>query len=511
MANETASAKFERLQDGTHRKRAERFAYFTIPRLMKDVLRTDSEDIIHDYQSFGAVLVNNLSAKLGTALFPPNRPNFRITLSREVKRNLVNQGMEEDKLATDVAALERDSSARLFLNSGYSKLIRALQLLIVTGNALVYRDSVNGNLMVWSLQSFVVERRPDGKLQTAVLKQKYKYGMLSEEQQQAIAQQKPDSYKPDTTVDLYTVIQRHPGTADVDIMTVAEEVDGVAIGAVSTYPEHLCPWFAPVWNLADGEHYARGLVEDYSGDFGKYSMLSEQMGMYEIESMNMLNLVDESTGAAVDDLQEANTGDYVPGKAAGVVAYDRGDYNKMATIANSLGRIEQRLQIAFMYTGQMRDAERVTAAEVQLVAQEADNALGGAYSQLAASMQEPLAYLCMGEVNVDLVPAILSRDMRPDILTGVPALGRVSESQNLLQTAQEVGVVVPAMVQSDPDVDPRKIVALLARNNGVAYDDLKKSPEQLQQEAEAQQQAALQAQMQGNPEQTVQAAQQLGA
>jgi len=128
---------------------------------------------------------------------------------------------------------------------------------------------------------------------------------------------------------------------------------------MSSYPEHLCPYVVSAWNVPDGEHYGRGYVEEYSGAFAKLSLLSEQLGLYELESLNVLNLVDESAGAVVDDYKEADTGDYVPGKAGAITAYERGDYNKIVATNNSLQSIVMLLNRAFMFTGQMRDAERV--------------------------------------------------------------------------------------------------------------------------------------------------------
>ena len=133
----------------------------------------------------------------------------------------------------------------------------------------------------------------------------------------------------------------------------------------------------------------RGYVEEYAGDFTKLSLMSEQLGLYELESLQLLNVVDEAAGGVIDDYQEADIGDYVPGKVNAVTAYERGDYNKMVAVRNGLNEIAMRLSQAFMYTGNQRDAERVTAEEIRTIAQEAENLLGGTYSILAETLQAP--------------------------------------------------------------------------------------------------------------------------
>jgi len=251
----------------------------------------------------------------------------------------------------------------------------------------------------------------------------------------------------------------------------------------------------PVWNLADGENYGRGLVEEYAGDFARLSLVTEQLGLYELDALNILNLVDESAGGVVDDYQNADTGDYVPGKVGAVTAYERGDYNKMAAINNSLTTLIQRLSQAFMYTGQMRDAERVTAEEVRRIARETEITLGGVYSLLAESLQAPLAYLSMTEVadgksDGNLLFGIVARDFKPKITTGIPAMTRSQDTENLLIAAQEAGAIIPALQQISSRFDTEKVVEKIFQGNSVNLEEISKSPEQLAEEARAKQEAA---------------------
>ncbi|WP_236502177.1 portal protein, partial [Escherichia coli] len=80
------------------------------------------------------------------------------------------------------------------------------------------------------------------------------------------------------------------------------------IGESSTYPELELPYNVLVWNLVSGEHYGRGLVEDYAGDFARLSVLSEALTNYEVESARLIPLIDASSGLVLDKFSTSGTG-----------------------------------------------------------------------------------------------------------------------------------------------------------------------------------------------------------
>ena len=147
-----------------------------------------------------------------------------------------------------------------------------------------------------------------------------------------------------------------------------------------------------------------------------------------------------------------------------------------------------------MYTGQMRDAERVTAAEIRQVANEAENLLGGVYSLLAETVQTPIAYLTIYEVaraSGNLMLGVLNRTYKPQIVAGLPALTRAADTQNILQATQEAAAVVPALGQLSKRFDTEKIVELIFRNNSVDLDAISKSADQIAQEGQQEQAQAM--------------------
>ena len=491
-----ASKLWQDYRDESAVFRGEQYTKFTIPSLMVDPLKglkgETARQIEHDFQSVGAFLVNNLASKIVSALFPANMPYFKLEMSADLEAQAAEQNIDAAELQGILSVWERDSTKQVFLHGGQHKLIRAIKLLITVGDCLLYRDTTTQKFMVWTRQSFSVRRSPTGDVSCIILKQRFDYAELDEDIRKDCDAKTHTQYKPGQNLDLYTVVKTIPGKPNNKVK-VWHEINDKQVGPTSTYPEHLSPYLVPVWNLADGENYGRGLVEEYAGDFARMSLVTEQLGLYELDSLNILNLVDESAGGVVDDYQKADTGDYVPGKTGAITSYERGDYNKMASINNSLGVLVQRLSQAFMYAGQMRNAERVTAEEVRRIAREAEITLGGVYSLLAESLQAPLAYLSMAEVaegNDGLLFGVISRDYKPTITTGIPAMTRSQDTENLMMAAQEAAAIVPALQQISNRFDTDKVVEKIFQGNSVNLEEISKSPEQLAEDARAQQEQA---------------------
>lgn len=503
MAGEISLAgNWQRWHDTSQIQRLTHYAEYTDPALMVDPTKGniagdqgDRSLLVRDYQSLGAVLLNNLSAKMAGMLFPINQPNFRIQISDKMEQAAsTRKNWDSTQLQTAVATLERKACERLFLGNSYTKLQRAIKLCIVTGECLIYRDSDTANLVVWNRHSYSVKRDPLGRVWKIILKQVFDPASMPKMLEGFPIDRDRDRDK----VELYTQVEYTdspvPGAAR--IATITHELNGKPVPNVNNVsPEHLCPMFIATWTVQDGENYGRGLVENFSGDFARLSSLSHNTAMYEIDSLTALRLVSPEATNNLDEYTNARIGDYVSGggnNGPALTSFDPGDYNKINASNQSLNAIGQRLAQAFMYTGMQRDSERTTATEVSFVAKEADQALGGAYSQLAQTMQAPLAYLTMSELGDDITSGLIGEHFKPAIVTGVQALARSADTQKLLELAQ-LAQTIPILTQVDPTLDSSKILSQIASNAGVDLDSLRKSPAQLQQEAQTQaQQAAAQ-------------------
>lgn len=493
-------ALFEKLRDTEVIRKSVQYAHWTLPALMADLSsrRGHGGQVLleRDYQEVGALLVNHLSAKLAGLLFPSSRPFFKATISPKAMKVARDNGHKPDQVSSELAKIEMESAQLLFRNASYNQLVMALKHLIVTGNVLTYRDTETHRTSTYGLQSFVVRRDGKGVMLDCVLREYTFVEALEDSIQEVLRAKDRARYsRPEQVVELYTRIKRC-GKSDSPHYKVTQEVDTVPVGDVGTYPEHLCPWHVIPWNLTVGEHYARGMVEDYAGGFAKLSDLSEAEALYSVEIMRVLHMVNSGSGTDIDDLADAETGEFIAGSPDSVAAYEAGDAAKLQQIAGSIEGVVQRLSRAFMYKANTRDAERVTAFELAQDAREAENALGGVYSSLAENWQVPLAHVLLHEARPEMLEGIITGDMKLGITAGIPALGRAADVQNLLSATQEASAIIPPLSQLDRRVDPAKVFDMIMSGQSVDTSVFFKDEDQLRAEAEADaQQAEGEAQM----------------
>lgn len=471
MQHHTFKSLFTKYRDDSVVLKSKQYAHWTLPKLMAELSHLGSAEIVErDYQEMGALLTNNLGSKLTSLLFPTNRPFFGINVSQALADKAKEKGMDEAALLSGLAKMEMDASQSVFLNSSYHQLTLAVLHLIVTGNCLTYRDSRTKRTTTYGLQSIGVRRTGTGQLADCILREYESFAGLTPDLQAMLSTRFPHKFRMDRfdiNVEVYTRITRKVNEAGKVFFTVAQEVEGFPIGQAGTYPEHLCPWQAPTWSLIAGEHYGRGLVEDYAGGFASLSDKSEALALYGISAMKYINLVQPGSGSSIDDMQRAETGDYVQGTNGAVQVQEAGDGIKIQAMRAEIQATFANLARAFMYTGNTRDAERVTAFELRQQAMEANASLGGQYSALAETFQAPMAHVLLTETNPVTLQGILSGDMTPDIIAGLPALSRGIDVQNILQAAQDAAAIVPPLVQLDQRIDPRKLLDMIYAGQSV--------------------------------------------
>lgn len=489
--------RFGKYRDDAVIQKAIKYAHWTLPQLMADMslqLNGTQHVLERDYQEVGALLVNNLAPKLAGMLFPSSRPFYKIDASDVLVEEASAKGMTKIELTSHFAQLEQKSCQRIFLNASYAQIIQLLRHVIVTGNGLLYRDSKGGKFVTYGLQSYTCRRDGQGTLIDTVVREYTHIEALEPTVQLALRManrsryQRPDDSPP---VELYTRIQRRVGNSGAVYYEVTQEADEVPVGTTGLYPENLCPWRVITWSLIAGENYGRGLVEDFAGGFAKLSDGSHAAALYGIELMKVVNLVAPGLGADIDELANAESGEYVQGAPGAVTAYENGDAIKLQVMRAELAATIENLSRAFMYKGNTRDAERVTAFELKQDALEADNVLGGAYSTLAAGMQVPLAHICLTEVNSDMLEGIVTNTVELNIIAGIPALGRATDVQNLILAAQDAIGIIPGLVQVDKRIDGQKILDMIMAGSSVDTSLIYKSEDQLASEAKAAEQQQM--------------------
>lgn len=489
---------FEKYKDMNVITKVTQYSKWTLPQLMADMfLNIDAGQQVleRDYQEIGALLTNNLASKLAGLLFPSNRPFFKVEASENVLNAAKRKGVDDSELQAGLAKMETDSCQQLFVNGSYAQQVQLMKHLIVTGNALYYRDPKGKRTIVYGMHQYVVRRDGNGTVLDTILRESSYFDALPPEVQNALRIKHAGKYNgqnPDQRVDSYIRISRKVTDSGIVQYEATQEVDDVPVGEAGKWPAHLCPWQPVTWTLLTGEHYGRGLVEDYAGGFARLSDLSQSLALYQISAMKVLNLVRSGAGADIDELAGAESGEYVQGDPDCIQTFEGGDAKKIAEVSAQIEAVFGRLARAFMYKANTRDAERVTAEELRQDAMEAENTLGGVYSVLAESIQVPLAHILLLEVNPGSLEGIISKDLKLNIIAGIQALGRAADVQNLLLAAQEIANIVPALVSADQRIDPAKVADMIYAGRSIDTSILFKDKKQ-----QAEEQQALQQQQQG--------------
>lgn len=488
------SADYDRLatRRTTVLQRARDASRVTIPGLIPEDGQNEHTVYAQPYQSVGSRGVSNISSRLLLTTLP-SFPFFRLDIAQDAAAQLgASLSDAQEKLSViggTAASMASEFALMPVMGEAYRHLV-------VGGNALVNVPD-KGRPRMWRLDQYVVRRNSSGEWVQIVIKESVPVASLSEEQQAALAvDPKPTGSDPDEVfdseadVDLYTGVVSINGTAEW-----WQEIRGIEVpGTRGKAPHDACGWFPLRWLAVPGSDYGRSHVTEYIGDLMSLEDLNAAMVKFAAEAARILRIVDPNSGLDIEELAAAETGDWLTGYGDRIKTLQL-DKSMDWQVMNSLAeRIEGRVSNAFLLRSQsIRNAERVTAEEIRMVAEELDTVLGGTYSVMAAEFQLPLAkrlmYLGAKQKRFPALP----KSIKPIITTGFDSLGRSTEVNTLRMFMSDiVGTLGQNAIQQYFDGTE------IARRFGVGYNiqDLKsllKTADQMAQEqqASAMQQAAM--------------------
>ena len=178
--------------------------------------------------------------------------------------------------------------------------------------------------------------------------------------------------------------------------------------------------------------------------------------------------------------------------------------------SNQSANIEQRLQFAFLLNASVqRQAERVTATEVQLVANELQDALGGVYGILTTEFQLPYINTKLAMLRQQkLLPELPKDIVKTKIIVGMEALGRASDRIKLLQFMSDLAGTLGAETLGKY-INLDNAIKKFAVANQIDTQGLIKSEEQIQQETQQAQQQQTAQQMLADPRVAIEMGKQL--
>ena len=485
-------SKLENKRRGLMR-RGEKYANFTLPRLLTPENWDESSDeLSHDWQAVGAQAVNHVVNKLVLSLFAPSRPFMRLEADAEWKQEAIGQGLEEGAIDDALASAERAAVKELDARgTTRPQLYQAVANLVVLGNVVAHLPTTKGDdIGIYNLRQYVVRRTGTGKVKALLIRESLAFDELEEDVQASVlAGPSRSRYRADTQCEFFRWLKlddkgAYHMTQWVDDTQLESKYDG-------TWKEEDCPWRVLTWNLKTGNHYGTGLVEDYAGDFGGLSALSESQIKGAILSSEFRWLVNPAGMTKVEDLEQSENGAALPGVEGDVVLIGNSKSGDLQVVSAIGQEYIQRIGRGFlMGSAVTRNAERVTAEEIRMQATELETSFGGTYSRLAVDMQLPMARWLLRSVNLSLK----NTKLKLSIVTGLDALSRSGDLDNLRAALQDVGLLAN-LQQLVPSLKVSEIISTIFVGHGLPASKYVKDAQQMQREAEAAQQAQAQQNM----------------
>ena len=497
MTDKTAKERYEELSK--HRNdvenRAEQYAKWTIPNVFPDETSTDTNTMTNALNSIGAEALNNLTNKLLLALFSPGNPFFRVDLEPSTKVTVMQMlNLEEEtQLDAIMSGVERESMKVLGRKGLRDAAFSVIQQLIVTGNAMLHYPA-NRPMVVYTLRDYVVDRDSFGGIKATIIKERKVFGSLSQDLKAMVSTTK--SYKDSDEVCFY-VWSRKRSDGKYEVTQWLEDTKLSDDDTKGVYPEERLPYIPLVWKRARGHNYGTSLVEEYAGDFKALEVLTDSFVKGLAVAADLKQLVNPGGITDIEDLVKSEFGAYVHGRADDISVPQLNKVADYKLLMEGIDSFSKRIARAFLLSSVVtRDAERVTAFEVQQQINELETALGGVFTKLSTSMQRPLAALAMAEVDSELSK---KNGIEPMVITGIDAISRFNEMSNVQMWLQDLGLINQLPPQAIQALNLEALGSYMASSRGIDADKFVKSPEQVKQEQEdmMQQQMQMQAQEAG--------------
>lgn len=457
--------------------RAEDFAKITLPY----AIRSDGADKSTTVpfaraQSFCGGLVNNLKSKMGLALLPPSTSSFRFAPSGDTLEEIYpsvdgQANPEKEALFRSLSAKTSEINNEIEVQQIRSPLFNMISQLLVVGSVVVEKLDKDG-MIIHPLKSFAVKLNRRGMAMGICIVEKL-YVL-------------PDGITPKETKDDYELYTLVDYDSETNKWIMTQEIDGELVGKEQTFKDDMdLPFRYLGWQWAAGESYHRPYVEDYYDDMVQLNNLAELLTRGSLASAKVTWLVDERGGRTnKNEIAKSKTGAYLHGKKDDVTVVQAGKNFDFQPAMDREANLKRELSKLFLSNeAATRDAERVTAYEVQLMARELESStLGGIYSAMALGFSKWLVHQIMKELDIDF------KAMQVEILTGLDAIGRSQEAQKMDGFMNRV-----AQLGLTQYIDMKELLNRYASFDGINTIGLVKSDAEVKKEQKAQLEANAQA------------------
>lgn len=443
------------------------YAGWTLPYLYPLNESEATTEMQHDYQSVGAQATNHLANKIVSVLFPQGRPFFRLDLTQTQKDDLADLDLNQAQIDEILSLAEKESMKNLAKSHLRTAVLEAVKTLIILGNSLLYIPDKTTDLVraqVYSLKDYVILRDMSGIPYKIITRDSHVVATLPEDIRQLVINQTEKPLNPDDTVHIYTGIQRNTQGKFI----VWQEIDSMfrAPRRAGNYAADSLPWIPLTWNLGRGNNYGTGLVEEYAGDFHTYSSLSESLVNLAAIVADIKILVDPMGQTDVETLNDSPSGTYVYGSADDISYLQLEKFQDMKFLHDQMETYSRRIGAGFLFNSAVtRNAERVTAEEIRMQANELEGSLGGVYGRLSEELQLPIAKREMRNMGEQF------KGIEPTVITGMESLSRTSELDDIMLFFRDLAMLAELPEPVQERLEYGNVISKLGSARRVEYKD----------------------------------------
>ena len=426
MEEQTLKARFRKMEKDREPflDRAQRASLLTQPALFPPDEHNEYSNLKDPFQSQGSRGVENLTSKMLTALFPPGVVWFKYRLTPEGENAITGSPSVNQRTKGQIDSILLDRAKKVWgvLEQPWfrPRLTELFRHLIVGGNGILQQLPKSQKFRFIPLHNYVCYRDGSDNLLDVIIKERVDPRMLSEDLQ-AVYEEAQDST-------LYTIYERK----DRNTFRTWQELGETRVeGSEAEIPEKYLPVLVLRWEQISGEHYGRSFCDKIMGDLATLEGLSESTLEIAAEAARLVYLVDPAGVTNIDDCEQAYNGDYISGREQDVGTMKVDKLQDLQTASALTTDVREGIKQAF-FDGEtiQRSGERVTAFEIQYLASQLDNALGGTYSLQAEEIQGPILRLTERRLILDKSLDVLPEELvEAKLVTGLEGLGRSAEVQ----------------------------------------------------------------------------------
>jgi len=405
----------------------------TLPSILPWEGRVTNTPLDVPYSSSTADGINSLASRIMGVVLPLNgQPIFEIGSVTPFNP----EGTDDTELMDVMSRFGRYTMRRLGPTNLRSQLNLLYAHLITVGDCMLEMDE-DLNARLYRADQYVVRRKHEGDWVDIIIKEM----VLPEFHEQLkpymsrakSGTETPSFSKEEDWEALYTHVHKDAVTGEI---TKTQSFRDGPVGKPESTP--VSRWMPCRWKSMIGEAYGTSLVEDNFGDIRCVDALSKALLDGTLLNAEYRWGVNPAGITELQDLLDSVNGDFVPTSPGDVFPLQFQNAAQVAATQEAVVYRESVLSRKFLKRA-TRDAERVTAREVVMDAQDLEGQLGGILSMAGREVQDPLVrwtLYIMGKQN--LIPPEISEEIenqlglvKLSIKAGLEVLQREAEREKL--------------------------------------------------------------------------------